>query len=99
MKEGFEKFKASLPEDVVWNKGVMYDVPGTKQTLHGTIDLIWDGGLYQLTKRTPPSRSALLNGVEPELPLLAAAYNKHLTHVGLYSCEKSLGRRHHNNTL
>lgn len=82
MKEGFEKFKATLPKDALWNKEVMYDVPGTQQTLHGTIDLIWDGGLYQLTKRTPPSRSALLNGVDPELPLLAAAYNKPITHVG-----------------
>lgn len=82
MKEGFEKFKATLPKDALWNKEVMYDLPGTQQTLHGTIDLIWDGGLYQLTKRTPPSRSALLNGVDPELPLLAAAYSKPITHVG-----------------
>lgn len=82
MKEGFEKFKATLPKDALWNKEVMYDVPGTQKTLHGTIDLIWDGGLYQLTKRTPPSRSALLNGADPELPLLAAAYNKPIAHVG-----------------
>lgn len=85
MKEGFEKFKSTLPKDVIWNKEVLYDVPDTKQTLHGTIDLIWNDGLYQLTRKTPPSRSALLNGIDPELPLLAAAYcntPKTITHVG-----------------
>lgn len=82
MKEGFEKFKTTLPTDVTWNKEVLYDVPNTTQTLHGVIDLIWDGGLYQLTRRTPPSRSALLNGINPELPLLAASYNQNITHVG-----------------
>lgn len=82
IKKEFEKFKASLPDDVTWNKEVIHDLPGTKQTLHGTIDLIWDGGIYQLTRRTPPSRNALLNGVEPELPFLAAAYGKPITHVG-----------------
>jgi hypothetical protein len=81
MKEDFEKFKATLPKDVIWNKEVIYDVPDIKKTLHGTIDLIWDGGLYQLIKRTPPPRSALLNGTEPELPLLAAAF-PNVTHVG-----------------
>ncbi len=82
MKEGFEKFKDTLPKDVLWNKEVLYDVLDTKKTLHGTIDLIWDGGLYQLTKRTPPPRSALLNGTEPELPLLAACFQETVTHVG-----------------
>jgi hypothetical protein len=82
IKQEFEKFKTTLPGNVIWNTEVLYDVPGTNQTLHGTIDLIWNGGLYLLTKRTPPSRSALLNGTEPELPLLAAAYNQPITHIG-----------------
>ena len=82
MKEGFEKFKSTLPKDVVWNKEILYDVPDTKQTLHGMIDLVWDGGVYQITKQTPPSRNALLNGLEPELPLLAAGYGQPITHMG-----------------
>lgn|GEM_PF-4157953 len=82
MKKEFEKFKATLPKDVLWNQEILYNTPDTKQTLHGMIDLVWDGGLYQIIKRMPSSRNALLNGIDPELPLLAAGYDKPITHLG-----------------
>lgn len=82
LTQSWKEFKATLPHDVLWNIHVSCIVPGTNQTLYGTIDLIWDGGLYQLTKQTPPSRNAIMNGQEPELAMLAAAYQHPLTHVG-----------------
>lgn len=76
MKAAWEEFKGTLPGDVVWNSNM------TRHNIHGTIDLIWNGGVYQITRTTPPSRNALLKGVDPELPILGALYDQPLTHLG-----------------